>query len=450
MKKYFFFINYSIIIFIKIFVLSIFGAQIMPDSNGYILESKTLFDTMPFRNYGYPLIISIMSFFFHNWEINLVLIQIIISGITSFYTFNTLIKMKLTKNLSFFVISIVNLSILFFLDLCILPDSFISNCFTIIICNFLRIFITKSNLFFLVFINSILFTLCFILKSQFLYFLPTFLLIFISLYKIYNLRKILLSIFIFIIPVFISQESIKFIHGKKFNQNSVNFSNNTIYLYSLIKPYKDFDMKNLNLDNDQFNSILKKNINGEEFSIVYNIIRDLKEQDFDDKEVAAIIKKKYFETIIYNPEFLLIKIFYNLKPTSIWGIFQPFLNVSQIYSVKNQDNDYWRFRLIVKKFFIDLRINDGFLAILIFLEMIVSSYIFLYVLFNSVKKYFFNKNYFFINSEKNEDFIILLVLFYYVFIFLHLIVHIEPRYLAPVNVIPILAYVFFKRSAKDK
>ena len=91
----------------------------------------------------------------------------------------------------------------------------------------------------------------------------------------------------------------------------------------------------------------------------------------------------------------------------------------------------------------------GFLAILIFLEMIVSSYIFFYVLFYSVKKYFFNKNYFFINSETNEDFIILLVLFYYVFIFLHLIVHIEPRYLAPVNVIPILAYVFFKRSSKD-
>ena len=63
MKKYFF-TNYSIIIIIKIFVLYIFGAQIMPDSNGYISESKSLFDTMPFRNYGYPIIISTMSFFF--------------------------------------------------------------------------------------------------------------------------------------------------------------------------------------------------------------------------------------------------------------------------------------------------------------------------------------------------------------------------------------------------
>ena len=72
---------------------------------------------------------------------------------------------------------------------------------------------------------------------------------------------------------------------------------------------------------------------------------------------------------------------------------------------------------LLLKIFNNFKLNDGFLAILVFIEMIVSSYIFLYVLFYSVKKYFSNKNYIFINSKKNEDFIIMLVLFYYVFYF---------------------------------
>ena len=448
MKKYFF-RNYSIIFLIKILILYIFQAQLMPDSNGYIDETKTFFDSIPFRNYGYPSIIYLLSSFFDNWENILCIIQIIFSCFTSFYIFCTTIKLKLSKHLSFFIVLILNLSILLFLDICILPDSLISNLFMIIICNFLRIFIFKHSLFFLIFINGLLFTLCFLLKSQLIYFLPIFILIFVSFYKIFTFKKLLLSLFLFISPTLMTSESIKSLHNELFNHKIINFSDNTIYLYSLIKPFKEFNMQNLNSNEDKFNQILKKNINSEEFSITYKIINDLKNEGYKEDEVSAIIKRKYFETIFYNPEFLLIKIFYNLKPTSIWGIFQPTLSLSQLYSVKNQDGDYWRFRLIFKKFLKNYKINNAILITLIFLEMIFSTYIFLYVFFNSVKKYFNKNNYLFLNTIKLEDFLLLLVFFYYFFILIHLIVHIEPRYLAPVNLIPILAFAFFKNSSKD-
>ncbi len=447
MKKYFF-RNYSILLFFKIFIVYLFQAQLMADSNGYISESEKLFNNMPFRNYGYPLIIKILSSFFQNWENILVALQILFSFFTSYYIFYLALKLQLSKEISLLIIIIFNFSILFFLEMCILPDSIIVNLFTIIICNFIKIYIQKNRLFLIAFINSILFTICFLLKNQFLFLMPIFLIIFLSLKSSYNYKKIFLSLFLFVSPIFIVSESIKSYHSKKFNQNLVTSSDNTIYLYSLIKPYREFNMQNLNTSDDDFNIILRENITKNDFVITYKIMEKLRDNGYNENEISKKIKKKYIETVLHNPEFFFIKIFYNLKPTSFWSIFQPTLNLSQLYSIKYKDNDYWRFRLIFTKFFQNLEPTNLIILVLIFFEMIIASYIFFYVFFSSTKYVFKKKKIFFEKNRSIKPFFIMLIIFYFLYMLIHLLVHIEPRYMAPVNIIPILGF-FILKETKD-
>ncbi len=446
MKKYFF-KNYILIFFLKIITLIYFGPQLMPDSNGYIDESKDLLESLPFRNYGYPIIISILNYFDH-WKYLLVLIQIFVTFLTSFVIFKTSLDLKLSKGIAFFVIIFFNFSILFFLDLCILPDSLITNFFTIILCNFISLFLRNKNVYGLFLLNSLLFIFCFFLKSQLIYYLPIFIVILISLIRVIKLKDFLIGCLIFILPIFIIAESVKVFHFFKFNQKVISPSDNTIYLYSLIKPYKDFNMQNLNSINDDFNLVLRSNINSEEFMVTYDILSDLKQRGFSDTEISDMIKNKYLETVFQNPEFFFIRIAYNLKPTFIWGMFQPFLNYSQIYSVKAKDQDYWRFRLLFSQLLSNFDIFNLILLLFIFLEMIIATYIFFFVLINSLKQYFKYKNFILLRTTSKNEFLISLVIFYFVFILLHLIVHVEPRYMAPVNIIPLI-YFFYKKKIKD-
>ena len=447
MKKYFF-KNYIFIFFIKILTLAYFGPQLMPDSSGYIDESTNLFKSLPFRNYGYPIIIYILKYF-ENWMYYLIFIQLIITSLTSYIIFKSVLNLKISKKYSFFIVLFFNFSILFFLDFCILPDSLLANLFTLVLCNFLSIFIKKKDIFRLAFLNAILFITCFFLKSQFLYFLPIFSIILVSLIKVIKLKKFLIVSLIFISPILIVTESIKLFHYSKFSQKVISPSDNTIYLFSLIKPYKNFNMQNLNNNDDDFNLVLKSKTKSEDFMVTYHIINELKKMGYNNKEISEIIKNKYFETIYQNPEFFFIKIFYNLKPTFIWGTFQPFLNYSQIYSLRVQNNDFWRFRLLLKNLLTNFQIPNLALILLIFLEMVIATLVFFYVYYNFIRQYFKKKNYFLFKTNSNGQFLVSLMIFYSIYLLMHLIVHIEPRYMAPVNIIPIIYFFHHYLKIKD-
>ena len=447
MKKYFF-KNYIFIFFIKILTLAYFGPQLMPDSSGYVDESTNLFKSLPFRNYGYPIIIYILKYF-ENWMYYLIFIQLIITSLTSYIIFKSVLNLKISKKYSFFIVLFFNFSILFFLDFCILPDSLLTNLFTLVLCNFLSIFIKKKDIFRLAFLNAILFITCFFLKSQFLYFLPIFSIILVSLIKVIKLKKFLIVSLIFISPILIVTESIKLFHYSKFSQKVISPSDNTIYLFSLIKAYKNFNMQNLNNNDDDFNLVLKSKTKSEDFMVTYHIINELKKMGYNNKEISEIIKNKYFETIYQNPEFFFIKIFYNLKPTVIWGTFQPFLNYSQIYSLRVQNNDFWRFRLLLKNLLTNFQIPNLALILLIFLEMVIATLVFFYVYYNFIRQYFKKKNYFLFKTNSNGQFLVSLMIFYSIYMLMHLIVHIEPRYMAPVNIIPIIYFFHHYLKIKD-
>ncbi len=447
MKKYFF-KNYIFIFFIKILTLAYFGPQLMPDSSGYIDESTNLFKSLPFRNYGYPIIIYILKYF-ENWMYYLIFVQLIITSFTSYIIYKSASNLKISKKCSFFIVLFFNFSILFFLDFCILPDSLLANLFTLVLCNFLSIFIKKKDIFSLAFLNAILFITCFFLKSQFLYFLPIFSIILVSLIKVIKLKKFLIVSLIFISPILIVTESIKLFHYSKFSQKVISSSDNTIYLFSLIKPYKNFNMQNLNNNDDDFNLVLKSKTKSEDFMVTYQIINELKKMGYNNKEISEIIKNKYFETIYQNPEYFFIKIFYNLKPTAIWGMFQPFLNYSQIYSLRVQNNDFWRFRLLLKNLLTNFQIPNLALILLIFLEMVIATLVFFYVYYNFIRQYFKKKNYFLFKTNSNGQFLVSLMIFYSIYMLMHLIVHIEPRYMAPVNIIPIIYFFHHYLKIKD-
>ena len=447
MKKYFF-KNYIFIFFIKILTLAYFGPQLMPDSSGYVDESTNLFKSLPFRNYGYPIIIYILKYF-ENWMYYLIFIQLIITSLTSYIIFKSVLNLKISKKYSFFIVLFFNFSILFFLDFCILPDSLLTNLFTLVLCNFLSIFIKKKDILRLAFLNAILFITCFFLKSQFLYFLPIFSIILVSLIKVIKLKKFLIVSLIFISPILIVTESIKLFHYSKFSQKVISPSDNTIYLFSLIKAYKNFNMQNLNNNDDDFNLVLKSKTKSEDFMVTYHIINELKKMGYNNKEISEIIKNKYFETIYQNPEFFFIKIFYNLKPTVIWGTFQPFLNYSQIYSLRVQNNDFWRFRLLLKNLLTNFQIPNLALILLIFLEMVIATLVFFYVYYNFIRQYFKKKNYFLFKTNSNGQFLVSLMIFYSIYMLMHLIVHIEPRYMAPVNIIPIIYFFHHYLKIKD-
>ena len=91
-------------------------------------------------------------------------------------------------------------------------------------------------------------------------------------------------------------------------------------------------------------------------------------------------------------------------------MFQPFLNYSQIYSLRVQNNDFWRFRLLLKNLHTNFQIPNLTLILLIFLEMVIATLVFFYVYYNFIRQYFKKKNYFLFKTNSNGQFLISLMI----------------------------------------
>ena len=171
------------------------------------------------------------------------------------------------------------------------------------------------------------------------------------------------------------------------------------------------------------------------------MISELKSKGFSDVEILKYSKEKYFE-IIQNPKNLMTIIIGNLKPTFVWGVFQPFLSLSQLYSIKISDNSYWRTRLILKKILSEKTLNfDLILFVLCLFEILVASSMFILFLFTGMTNF---RKILSIKKKKKQDFsfiILISIIFYLLFCLLHLIVHIEPRYLVGTNFLFILSII---------
>lgn len=171
------------------------------------------------------------------------------------------------------------------------------------------------------------------------------------------------------------------------------------------------------------------------------MISELKSKGFSDVEILKYSKEKYFE-IIQNPKNLMTIIIGNLKPTFVWGVFQPFLSLSQLYSIKISDNSYWRTRLILKKILSEKTLNfDLILFVLCLFEILIASSMFMLFLFAGMTNL---RKMLSIKKKKKQDFsfiILISIIFYLLFCLLHLIVHVEPRYLVGTNFLFILSII---------
>ena len=283
------------------------------------------------------------------------------------------------------------------------------------------------------------------IKDTTLVFLPLLLVFFTIIIVKLFLKKItfknfVINFIIIFLPILSISETIKFQNLKKENYKYITLGGSTIYLYATVKPFLDRNLKNFN-NNNEIDITYKKFVTNNEFSNIYNMISELKSKGFSDVEILKYSKEKYFE-IIQNPKNLMTIIIGNLKPTFVWGVFQPFLSLSQLYSIKVSDNSYWRTRLILKKILSEKTLNfDLILFVLCLFEILVASSMFILFLFTGMTNF---RKILSIKKKKKQDFsfiILISIIFYLLFCLLHLIVHIEPRYLVGTNFLFILSII---------
>lgn len=443
-----------ILISIKVIFLFLFGVQEMPDSSSYIelgqeIENNlnSVFDFQnKSRMIGYSLIICIAKLIsVKYWLILVGFFQIVFSFFTLLFVFETLKKLKVSTVSIKLLIIIFSFSTINKLDLLILTDSIYGNLLVLIFCNFLRIYLANNNFQIITksFLISLILVLCFLIKDTTLIFLPLLLVFFLIIILKYFLKKITLknlviNFIIIFLPTISISEAIKYQNFKKENYKYVTLGGSTIFLYATVKPFLEGSLKNFH--NNKLDNTYKKFIVNSDFANIYKMISELKNQGYSDIEILKYSKEKYFE-IIQNPINLMTIINGNLKPTFIWGVFQPFLSLSQLYSLKISDNSYWRTRLILQKILNEKTLNlDLILFVLCLFEIFIASSMFILFLFTfikSFKKIFSNKKY-----TKKLSFIILIsTIFYLLFCLVHLIVHIEPRYMVGVNFLFILSII---------
>ena len=442
-----------ILLSIKIIFLVFFGVQEMPDSEGYVklaeeidnnLNSIFDFQTKS-RMIGYSLIIFLIKLISAKyWIILIGSFQICFSFLTLLFIFETLKKLNVSEVLSKLLIIIFSFSTINKLDLLILTDSIYGNLLVLIFCNFFRIHMTNNNMKIIKIslIISLLLVLCFLIKDTTFIFLPIFSVFFSIIILKFFLKKITLKFFLtsFIIiffPILSISETIKFYNFKKENYKYVTLGGSTIYLYATARPFLERNLKNFD-NNNEFDNTYKKFVVNNDFSNIYNMISELKNQGYSDVEILKYSKQKYLE-VIQNPKNLMNIVVGNLKPTFVWGVFQPFLGFSQLYSLKISDNSYWRTRLIFKKILNEKTLSfDLILFVLCLFEILITTsmfFLFLFTLITNLRKVSTNRKY-----EENYSFIVLIsIIFYLLFCFVHLIVHIEPRYMVGVNFLFILA-----------
>ena len=448
-------IFWLILISIKLIFLFLFGVQEMPDSSSYIELAKEIENNvnsiLDFENrsrmIGYSFIIYVIKLIsVKYWLILLGLFQIFFSFFTLLFIFETLKKLNVSSISIKLLIILFSFSTMNKLELLILTDSIYGNLWVLIFCYFLRIHVTNTNS--QIIKNSLMISLlllfCFLIKDTTLVFLPLLLVFFSIIIVKYFLKKItfknfLINFIIIFLPILSVSETIKFQNLKKENYKYVTLGGTTIYLYATVKPFLERNLKNFNNKND-FDNTYKEFVINNNFSNIYNMITELKNKGYSDVEILKYSKEKYFD-IIQNPKNLITIIFGNLKPTFVWGAFQPFLSLSQLYSIKISDNSYWRTRLILKKILEEKTLNfDLILLVLCLSEIFITSSMFVLFLFAAVKN--FRKILQIKKNELNLTFIIQIsIIFYLLFCLVHLIVHIEPRYMVGTNFLFILSII---------
>ena len=445
-----------VILTIKFIFLFSFGVQEMPDSSAYIELAEEIENNinsiLDFQNksrmIGYSFVIYILKLVFVKyWIISIGLFQIFFSFFTLLFIFETLKKLKISTVSIKVLIILFSFSTINKLELLILTDSIYGNLLVLIFCNFLRIYVTNDNLQIIKnsLMISLLLVICFLIKDTTLVFLPLLLVFFTIIIVKLFLKKItfknfVINFIIIFLPILSISETIKFQNLKKENYRYITLGGSTIYLYATVKPFLDRNLKNFN-NNNEIDITYKKFVTNNEFSNIYNMISELKSKGFSDVEILKYSKEKYFE-IIQNPKNLMTIIIGNLKPTFVWGVFQPFLSLSQLYSIKISDNSYWRTRLILKKILSEKTLNfDLILFVLCLFEILVASSMFILFLFTGMTNL---RKILSIKKKKKQDFsfiILISIIFYLLFCLLHLIVHIEPRYLVGTNFLFILSII---------
>lgn len=446
------------LITIKLILFCLFGVQSMPDSSSYLELSENIkndfFSVFKFedktRMIGYPLIIYLTKILStENWIILLGFFQISFSLFTLFFVNKTLKKLSISNISAKLIILLFSFSTINKLDLLLLTDSIYGNLMVLIFCNFFLIYQTnqKIKITKYCFAISFLLIVSFLIKDTTIIFIPFFGIFFIILIikfikKKISVYKCFLYLLLIFLPVFLISEIIKLSNYKKQGYKYITVGGSTIYYYATVKPYLDRNLKIFDSEND-YDKTYKKYIKNLEFSGVYNMINDLENQGYTKTEILEYSKDKYIRVIL-NPLNLLNIIQWNLKPTFIWGTFQPFLSISQLYSLKIDDNSYWRTRLIIKKILTE-SLFDWNIILFSFclLEIIFTTFLFLLfvkISLVNLKNFYFRKVDIF-SLNDNRIIIILSIIFYLLFCLLHLIVHMEPRYMVGVNFLFIFSII---------
>ncbi|MBX2832179.1 MAG: glycosyltransferase family 39 protein [Rhodospirillales bacterium] len=347
-----------------------FGLLESGDSSGYIEfadmilrdQAYPAFDLYNTRVPGYSIVILLHKLLFGDaWRLTLYIFQCSLTFISSVCVYQIAQYLVRKRWVSFFSAFSYAFSIQMFLDGVVLADSIYTSLLIISIWFALCLRAMWPGRFLLA---GIVLAFAFLFRESTLYLLFP-----ISVFLSFaawedgkdRMRKgmqIVGGIAIIVAPVLGLNELIKAYHDKNYGIPAVTTGGKTVYWIALSTPYLSF-FPEIFAGDDPVDQIYREEVGG--FSPwdvyaatqkVFNLNSRLqKDLGYSEYEISQLGQHKYFEVMSRYPMAIGLIIGFNVRPTTVFGVFQPFQNILMLDALKTGDHSLWKTRFVFLEIF---------------------------------------------------------------------------------------------------
>lgn len=435
-----------------------FGLLEMPDSSGYTEYADYILATPDwmeradyvFRMVGLPVVIAFLKEITRDhWGVLLFLLQLSASVLATSLLYVATVSLFEKAKTALIVSVLYSFSILYFLDLTILTDSLVSHSFTSIFCLFILIFqghITRAAL--TLFICGLLFAGAFMLREgSFFLIVPTLPLLAVVLWKLKTRHHpiyLIICAALYIAPLFSAQNMMLNWNEARTGERFVTTGARTVYTYALMNPYLTL-FPDLFEGDSTLDKAFRETVTEDSFDAIVTLNTHLMAQEgWSEVDIIAAGQRKYLSAFIENPLLAPYLMAINIKPNTIFSLFQPVLALSQMTSISQGHFDYWRARFIAFDLIKNPTLFKACLVLILIAESLLTLFIFCLcvfilpvLIFGRFKKAGLGD---FITSK--EGLFLGLGLLYIGFWMIHALVHLEARYHAGVNMVILLGSLY--------
>lgn len=448
-----------LVISLLLFILSrvatylAFGLLESGDSSGYvefadmILRDRAYpaFDLYNTRVPGYSSVILLHKLLFgDDWRLALYIFQCSLTFISSVCVYQIAQYLVGKRWISFVSALSYVFSIQMFLDSVILVDSIYTS---LLIISIWLVLCLKVNWCGRYFLSGIVLAIAFLFRESMLYLLFP-ISVFLSFAAWENgkdrMRKgvqIAAGLAILVAPVLSLNELFKDYNDKNYGIPAVTTGGKTVYWIALSTPYLSF-FPEIFAGDDPVDRIYREEIKGispwdvyAATQKVFNLNSRLKKDlGYSEYEISQIAQRKYFEVLNRYPMAIGLIVGFNIRPATVFGVFQPFQNVLMLNSLSTGDHSLWKTRFVFSEVFrgeryqllpmLFLLVCTRLLNLVVFSCFVAFPFVYLKGIWKSHER-----------SEGRVSFGILGLWLFYAGVWgIFALIHTEPRYLSAANI----------------